>query len=741
MMPCMLCNNAKAAVYCYNDNAYLCKACDGQIHNKNKLAWRHQRSHLCEECDSVPPKLAAVYCAQDEVRARACFSPPEPSRWGSRGRVPEIPERREKKRTRASRFSVARPASVVRRLPRRGTTVDTRATCDVRFRDAHPPRLASVFDARADRSVLTARHPARRHRKTRRTRPTPRLRFDTRVAKKTSSRDFANDPRSPILRVASSDRTQAYLCLACDNIVHAANSIASTHERTPVSAFTEEGVSGGQGAPERSGGSGDDDGLFADLLAGGGDAFAGLPEIDGGAGFLVDDPNDPTSANAANAHARLVKRERGASPDGGLKDATASSPRDDAARADSDRPGRDSAGSAAGRKADGESSAGAAGSGSNASHSQAGIHSDHRQGETLSAGADAGLNRGSLASVGLTMDDYASLERVGASSVDDFLGPIMDDHAGVGFGDDTAANAATWNPHALRRDPSPGAFANAPQAGGASDAALAQARAQAEARARAMHHARALGMGAPVGAPGGMGPSGSSAAVRGSMQGGLGRSAEQGLGGAGGSMPGGGPGSVGPGPGAPRGAPPGTHGMPPPPFGVGPPAPPPGPGVSPVHGPNGMLYFSGPPLPMLHLTNGASDAPPSRLERLRRWKEKRKNRNFNKTIRYQSRKVCADNRPRIKGKFVKVGSTPDLGAMDDLGADFERARTAGGPGGSSLGDVPEHEESAEDSMGSGGPPPEGRLARVGGLRRGGGLTNSMSVPAGLAMMGAKEESA
>ena len=77
--------------------------------------------------------------------------------------------------------------------------------------------------------------------------------------------------------------------------------------------------------------------------------------------------------------------------------------------------------------------------------------------------------------------------------------------------------------------------------------------------------------------------------------------------------------------------------------------------------------------------------------------------------------------------------------MDDLGADFERARTAGAPG-SSLGDVPENEESAEDSMGSGGPPPEGRLARVAGLRRGGGLTNSMSVPAGLAMMGAKEES-
>ena len=159
-----------------------------------------------------------------------------------------------------------------------------------------------------------------------------------------------------------------------------------------------------------------------------------------------------------------------------------------------------------------------------------------------------------------------------------------------------------------------------------------------------------------------------------------------------------------------------------------------------MRGPGGVMYFPGPPLPMLHLANGASDAPPSRLERLRRWKEKRKNRNFNKTIRYQSRKVCADNRPRIKGKFVKVGSTPDLGAMDDLGADFERARTAGAPG-SSLGDVPENEESAEDSMGSGGPPLDGRLARGGlGLRRGGGLTNSMSVPAGLAMMGAKEDS-
>jgi len=67
MISCMLCNAATASVFCYNDNAYLCKNCDCQIHNKNKLAWRHQRVHLCEVCDATP-KPAVVYCAQDTVR-------------------------------------------------------------------------------------------------------------------------------------------------------------------------------------------------------------------------------------------------------------------------------------------------------------------------------------------------------------------------------------------------------------------------------------------------------------------------------------------------------------------------------------------------------------------------------------------------------------------------------------------------------------------------------------------------
>ena len=72
----------------------------------------------------------------------------------------------------------------------------------------------------------------------------------------------------------------------------------------------------------------------------------------------------------------------------------------------------------------------------------------------------------------------------------------------------------------------------------------------------------------------------------------------------------------------------------------------------PAHQP-GMATYSGLP------------QPATRLERLRRWKEKRKNRNFNKVIRYQSRKACAENRPRVKGKFVKVYSVPNLNALRD----------------------------------------------------------------------------
>ena len=85
--------------------------------------------------------------------------------------------------------------------------------------------------------------------------------------------------------------------------------------------------------------------------------------------------------------------------------------------------------------------------------------------------------------------------------------------------------------------------------------------------------------------------------------------------------------------------------------------------------------------PPISSTYSGLPQPETRLARLKRWKEKRKNRNFTKVIRYQSRKACADNRPRIKGKFVKVMSVPDLSKIReesspaDSDEEFEKAES------------------------------------------------------------------
>ena len=46
-------------------------------------------------------------------------------------------------------------------------------------------------------------------------------------------------------------------------------------------------------------------------------------------------------------------------------------------------------------------------------------------------------------------------------------------------------------------------------------------------------------------------------------------------------------------------------------------------------------------------------SPADRKARVLRYREKRKNRKFEKTIRYASRKAYAETRPRIKGRFAK----------------------------------------------------------------------------------------
>lgn len=56
-------------------------------------------------------------------------------------------------------------------------------------------------------------------------------------------------------------------------------------------------------------------------------------------------------------------------------------------------------------------------------------------------------------------------------------------------------------------------------------------------------------------------------------------------------------------------------------------------------------------------SSGASQATQlsgtEREARVMRYREKRKNRKFEKTIRYASRKAYAESRPRIKGRFAK----------------------------------------------------------------------------------------
>lgn len=58
--------------------------------------------------------------------------------------------------------------------------------------------------------------------------------------------------------------------------------------------------------------------------------------------------------------------------------------------------------------------------------------------------------------------------------------------------------------------------------------------------------------------------------------------------------------------------------------------------------------FSGPPIQV-----PAQFSPMDREARVLRYREKKKTRKFEKTIRYASRKAYAEARPRIKGRFAK----------------------------------------------------------------------------------------
>ncbi|KAL5212559.1 hypothetical protein ABZP36_023406 [Zizania latifolia] len=65
----------------------------------------------------------------------------------------------------------------------------------------------------------------------------------------------------------------------------------------------------------------------------------------------------------------------------------------------------------------------------------------------------------------------------------------------------------------------------------------------------------------------------------------------------------------------------------------------------------------------------AASAAEGREARLMRYREKRKNRRFEKTIRYASRKAYAETRPRIKGRFAKRADDHDGESYGETGAD------------------------------------------------------------------------
>ena len=509
-------------------------------------------------------------------------------------------------------------------------------------------------------------------------------------------------------------QTQAYLCQQCDESIHKVNSIAGNHERRAAGPFTEEQLAGSGG----SGSLGDDQ--FLELLesGAGGDAFVGLPDISEDGGLW--DPNGDAQGGSFLADVKL----EGAGDDKGQKNPKRRTSGGGGNSADDGQVPRQT-GSQGSRGSGGSGGEGGERAGSSRGSGAVVGGRASVDGATGGGGSSHRGGTGAEGEFALNMDDYAQLDRMG--NMDDLLGPILDDGALGGPGGFMGYEGAPGFhqvPHAMG-----GASGGATRGGtvGSNPGGIGRQFGQI---AQSLSGER--GGGAASGGSGGAASGGGGKGVEVKSE-----PANQGGGGAhqmpphhymhhpmapgthgmppppmmGG--PGGGPG--GPMPPGMQAMPPGTHGMPPPPGAMGGHGPPPG---QPVQGPNGVMYFPGPPLPVLHLANGGSNKPPSRLERLRRWKEKRKNRNFNKTIRYQSRKVCADNRPRIKGKFVKVGSTPDLGALDLLGDDEGPAQA--GP--ETLSDV------EEDSFDSDQAPPPGALARTAGLRRDGGLTAAMSVP-------------
>lgn len=61
---CEFCGVVRAVVYCRSDAAKLCLHCDSFVHSANSLSRRHERSLICDKCNSQP---ATIRCIEDKI--------------------------------------------------------------------------------------------------------------------------------------------------------------------------------------------------------------------------------------------------------------------------------------------------------------------------------------------------------------------------------------------------------------------------------------------------------------------------------------------------------------------------------------------------------------------------------------------------------------------------------------------------------------------------------------------------
>eukprot|EP00199_Chlamydomonas_sp_CCMP681_P000594 CAMPEP_0119108356 /NCGR_PEP_ID=MMETSP1180-20130426/13914_1 /TAXON_ID=3052 ORGANISM="Chlamydomonas cf sp, Strain CCMP681" /NCGR_SAMPLE_ID=MMETSP1180 /ASSEMBLY_ACC=CAM_ASM_000741 /LENGTH=488 /DNA_ID=CAMNT_0007093959 /DNA_START=19 /DNA_END=1485 /DNA_ORIENTATION=- len=64
MAQCVICTTALATVFCVQDKAFLCAACDKTIHAANPISRNHKRLPTCMLCHR---SVASVYCCGDEA--------------------------------------------------------------------------------------------------------------------------------------------------------------------------------------------------------------------------------------------------------------------------------------------------------------------------------------------------------------------------------------------------------------------------------------------------------------------------------------------------------------------------------------------------------------------------------------------------------------------------------------------------------------------------------------------------